>query len=59
MTKEEKVLHSSFNVKTHKETFINYLEAIINPNGIIEYAVPSHMEKVYEKYIIRIISILL
>lgn len=48
--KMEKVLHSPFNVKTHKETFINYLEVIINPNGIIEYAVPSHIEKVNEKY---------
>lgn len=46
----EEVLHNPFNVKTHKETFIDYLEVIINPNGIIEYAVPSHAEKVYEKY---------
>lgn len=50
MNKQYEVLHSPFNVKTHKETFINYLEVIINPDGVIEYAVPSHIEKVYEKY---------
>lgn len=50
MNKQSEVLRNPFNVKIHKETFINYLEVIINPDGVIEYAVPSHIEKVYEKY---------
>ena len=29
----------------HKETFIHYLEAILYPDGHIEYAIPSHQEK--------------
>ena len=47
---EQEVLHSPFDIKPHKETFINYLEVIINEDGSIEYAVPSHIEKVYQKY---------
>ena len=50
MNKQNEVLRNPFNVRIHKETFINYLEVIINPDGTIEYAVPSHIEKVYEKY---------
>ena len=38
-------VHSEFNIKKHNETFINYLEVIMYPSGKIEYAVPSHMEK--------------
>lgn len=48
------VLHSPFNVKTHKETFTNYLEVVILADGTVEYAVPSHVKKleklVCEKY---------
>jgi len=39
------VLHSPFNISTHKKTFINYLEVVILEDGTIEYAVPSHQEK--------------
>ena len=42
---EQQILHSQFNIETHKKTFINYLEVVILENGIIEYAIPSHQEK--------------
>ena len=35
-------VHSEFDLKKHKEKFINYLEVVIEPNGKIHYAVPSH-----------------
>ena len=38
-------LYSEFDVNRHKETFTNYFEAIIYPNGNVEYAIPSHQEK--------------
>lgn len=41
----EKVLRSKFNLETHKSVFVNYLEVVIRENGDIEYAVPSHQEK--------------
>ena len=41
-------VHSPFNIKKHKETFINYLEVLILQDGTIEYAVPSHQEKALE-----------
>lgn len=44
------VLHSPFDIKVHKLTFINYLEVVISPEGIVEYAVPSHVEKLLQVY---------
>ncbi len=38
-------LHSPFSIQKHKEIFVNYLEIIILENGTIEYAVPSHQER--------------
>lgn len=38
-------LHSDFNPKLHNQTFIHYLEVIIDENGKIMYAMPSHQEK--------------
>lgn len=38
-------VYSDFDIQKHKETFIDYLEVIINANGHIMYAVPSHQEK--------------
>lgn len=38
-------LNSPFDIEKHKQTFINYLEVIVFPDGHIEYAVPSHQEK--------------
>lgn len=37
-------LYSEFDVYKHKVTFFNYLEVLIEPNGHILYAVPSHQE---------------
>lgn len=42
---EQDVLNSPFDIETHKKTFTNYLEAVISPDGVIEYAVPSHNAK--------------
>lgn len=39
------VLKRPFNIETHKKTFINYLEVVISPDGVIEYGVPSHTAK--------------
>ena len=43
MTQDE-VLHSPFDIETHKKTFVNYLEAVITSDGAIHYAIPSHDE---------------
>lgn len=45
---QQKVLHSPFNIETHKNTFVSYLEVVISPEGEVEYAVPSHSEKLVE-----------
>lgn len=37
-------LHSKFDVQSHKQTFINYLEVCIDERGEIHYAIPSHQE---------------
>lgn len=44
------VLHSPFDINVHKLTFINYLEVVISPEGVVEYAVPSHSEKLLQVY---------
>lgn len=41
----QKILNSAFNLETHKEAFVDYLEVIIREDGMVEYAVPSHQEK--------------
>lgn len=41
----QEVLRGPFDIKLHKLTFIHYLEVVISPDGKIEYATPSHMEK--------------
>ena len=48
--KIDKVLHSEFDVKTHVDTFHYYCEVVIWPDGKIEYAVPSHTEKLLQIY---------
>lgn len=42
MDEQQRVLHSPFDVETHKKTFKNYLEVMIDEDGIVHYAVPSH-----------------
>lgn len=44
-SEQQRVLHSPFDIETHKKTFIHYLEIVISPEGVIEYAVPSHERK--------------
>ena len=39
------ILHSPFDIDIHKAVFTNYLEVIILADGTVEYAVPSHQEK--------------
>lgn len=48
--RQQEVLHSPFDISTHKETFVSYLEVIIDENGEIFYAVPSHTRKLCEIY---------
>jgi hypothetical protein len=50
---DQRVLHSPFNIITHKKTFVNYLEVVIDYKGEITYAVPSHMERLIEIYMER------
>lgn len=38
-------LYFEFNPDKHKETYTHYLEVIIDADGKIMYAVPSHQEK--------------
>lgn len=38
-------LRSEFDIEQHKKTFIHYLEVVIDENGEIMYAAPSHQEK--------------
>ena len=35
---------SDFNMEQHKKTFIHYLEVMIDADGMVYYAVPSHQE---------------
>ena len=44
----QKVLHSEFSIERHKEAFKNYLEVVIDEDGTVMYAVPSHQEKMIE-----------
>lgn len=38
-------LHSEFDIEKHKAKYVNYLEVIIDADGKVMYAVPSHQEK--------------
>lgn len=51
--RQQEVLNSPFDINTHKETFVSYLEVIINESGEIFYAVPSHTHKLCEIYMNR------
>lgn len=42
---EEYSIYSEFSIEKHKQTFIHYLEVVIDESGKIMYAVPSHQEK--------------
>lgn len=46
---EEKYdLYSEFDIEKHKKTFQHYLEVIIDPDGKVMYAVPSHQYKLMD-----------
>lgn len=38
-------LYSPFDIQQHKKHYVHYLEVIVRPDGTVEYAVPSHQEK--------------
>ena len=38
-------VYCDFDLEKHKETYVNYLEVMIDKDGKIMYAVPSHQEK--------------
>lgn len=38
-------LTCEFDIQKHKQTYVNYFEVVILPTGKVEYAVPSHQEK--------------
>ena len=42
---DEYNLYSEFSAEKHKQKYIHYLEVVIDENGKIMYAVPSHQEK--------------
>lgn len=41
-------VYSEFDMKKHKETYVNYLEVIIDENGKVMYAIPGHIMKLEE-----------
>lgn len=38
-------IHCAFDLEKHKQTYVQYLEVVILEDGTVEYAVPSHQEK--------------
>ena len=45
MNNTEYNLYSKFDIEQHKKNYVHYLEVVISPEGEVEYAVPSHQEK--------------
>lgn len=43
---EDEILHEPFDIETHKRTFVNYLELVIDKDGKAMYAIPSHQQVV-------------
>ena len=41
----EETFAQPFSIERHKKTFINYMEAIIDSDGVVYYAIPSHERK--------------
>lgn len=37
-------VYSEFDIRKHKETYVHYLEVVIDEFGTVHYAVPSHQE---------------
>lgn len=45
IAKKEYGVYSDFDIDMHAKTFTCYTEVIIHPSGKVEYAVPSHQQK--------------
>lgn len=45
MKEEQYGIYSEFDIEKHRKTFVQYLEVVIDANGKVMYAVPSHQEK--------------
>ena len=41
-------VYSKFDIEKHKATFTHYLEVVIDADGTVAYAVPSHQEYLIE-----------
>ena len=41
-------IYCAFDLEKHKQTYVQYLEVVILEDGTVEYAVPSHQEKLIE-----------
>lgn len=44
MTEAEYGVYSPFDLEKHKEKFVHYLEVMVERDGTVHYAVPSHQE---------------
>lgn len=49
-TDQQAVLRAPFDIETHRQTFIKYLEVCIDPEGTVHYAVPSHQQWLIRRY---------
>ena len=45
-----KYLYMDFHARVHGQVFIHYCEAILWPDGKVEYAIPSHDEALIKAY---------
>lgn len=45
---DEYSIYCDFDIEQHKKKYVNYLEVLIEEDGWIVYAVPSHQEKAIE-----------
>ncbi|GAB6761703.1 hypothetical protein [Bacillus cereus] len=43
--KQQETLRGPFDIETHKKCFVDYLEVVIDEEGTVMYATPSHQEK--------------
>lgn len=50
MRDQQEVLRSPFDIETHRETFVSYLEVCIDREGTVHYAVPSHQTWLLRRY---------
>lgn len=47
---KNELLYKPFNFKNHADNFVNYCEVVIHPDGMIEYAIPSHSDMLIKIY---------